>query len=133
MLSRQFSKFVLVGGLAAGVNFISRIFFSNSMSYRWAVFWAYLVGMLTAYLLQRIFVFGASDHHPLREIVYFTLVNVAAVLQVWLISVGLAEYFFPYIGLAWFPEELAHAIGISIPALTSYYGHKYLSFKKCAD
>ena len=95
--------------------------------------WAYLVGMVIAYILQRVFVFGASSHHPVREFVYFTLVNMAAIIQVWLISVGLAEYFFPYIGLGFYPEEVAHGIGISIPAITSYYGHKYISFKKCVD
>jgi len=119
-----------VGGVAAAVNFGSRIFFSDSISYRWAVFWAYLTGMLIAYLLQRIFVFEASGQHPARELFYFTLVNVVAIIQVWLISVGLAEYFFPYIGFTQFPEAIAHAIGISIPAVTSYYGHKYISFKK---
>ena len=130
MLSRQFSKFLLVGGVAALINFGSRIFFSYSMSYRWAVLWAYLVGMISAYLLQRFFVFGASSHHPAREFFYFILVNVFAVVQVWLISVGLAEYFFPYIGLDFYANEIAHGIGISIPAITSYYGHKYISFKK---
>jgi len=100
------------------------------MSYRWAVLWAYLVGMISAYLLQRFFVFGASSHHPAREFFYFILVNVFAVIQVWLISVGLAEYFFPYIGFDFYANEIAHGIGISIPAITSYYGHKYISFKR---
>lgn len=133
MLSREFTKFVLVGGAAAVVNFTSRIFLNELMSYRWAVFWAYLVGMTTAYILQRLMVFGASVHHPIKEMVYFSLVNVAAIIQVWLISVGLAEYFFPYLGFDWYPKEIAHAIGISIPAVTSYYGHKYISFKKSVD
>ena len=131
--SCQFSKFVIVGGVAAAVNFASRIVFNWSMSYRVAVFWAYIVGMICAYLLQRLFVFGASDHHPTKEFFYFTLVNMVAIIQVWLISVGLAEYLFPYIGFDYFAKEIAHAIGISIPAISSYYGHKYISFKKVHD
>ena len=133
VFSRQFSKFVFVGGIAAIINFVSRIFFSYAISYRWAIVWAYLLGMFTAYILQRLFVFDASGQHPLREFTYFTLVNMVAIIQVWLISVGLAEYLFPALGFKWFAKEIAHAIGITIPAITSYYGHKYISFKKLID
>ncbi len=133
LLSGQFSKFVVVGGIAALINFVSRIFFSYAISYRWAIVWAYLLGMLTAYVLQRIFVFAASGKHPLKEFVHFTLVNMVAIIQVWVISVGLAEYLFPSLGFEWFAKEIAHAIGITIPAISSYYGHKYISFKKAID
>lgn len=133
MISQQFKKFIFVGGIAAGINFISRIIFNETMSYRWAVFLAYLVGMVSAYIMQRAFVFGLSDHHPAKEFMYFSLVNMVAVTQVWLISVGLAEYFFPYIGFETFAREIAHGIGISIPVITSFYGHKYISFKKSTE
>jgi len=130
MLSSEFVRFLVVGGFAAGVNFISRIFLNEYMSFRWAVFLAYLVGMLTAYLFSRWFVFEASGKHPGHELFYFTLVNLAAVAQVWLISVGLAEYLFPAIGFTFFYHEIAHLIGLAVPAVTSYYGHKYFSFGK---
>ncbi len=132
MLSPQFLRFLLVGGFAAAVNFISRIGFSEVMTYGWAVFWAYLVGMLTAYILTRFTVFEPSGKHPANELAWFTFVNLLALAQVWLISVGLAEYAFPAIAFTWHPEEVAHVIGLSIPAITSYFGHKYLTFRKAS-
>jgi len=45
---REFTLFVLTSGFAALVNVLSRIFFSTFTAYEWAVFLAYIVGMLTA-------------------------------------------------------------------------------------
>ena len=126
----EFMQFLLVGGFAALVNFVSRIFINEFVNYRIAVVLAYVVGMLTAFILSRIFVFEASGRHHLHELRDFTIVNILAVIQVWLISVGLAEYLFPAIGFNFFAPEVAHLIGLAIPAITSYYGHKYFSFRK---
>jgi len=126
----EFFQFLLVGGLSALVNFISRIGFSEFVSYRIAIVLAYLVGMLTAFILSKHYVFEQSGRPFKDELRDFTIVNVFAVIQVWLISVALAEYFFPYITFTFYPEEVAHLIGLSIPAITSYFGHKYFSFRK---
>lgn len=128
--SAEFGRFILVGGIAALVNFISRIVLSEWMTFRIAVFVAYLVGMLTAYLLSRTLVFEPSGRHPGHELFYFSLVNLFAVAQVWIISVGLAEYAFPYLEFVFYPEEVAHLIGLGIPVISSYLGHKYFSFAK---
>jgi len=127
-LNSEFSRFVLTGGFAAGVNFLSRIGLSELMSYRYAVFFAYIIGMITAFILSRIFVFQQSGQAASHEFLKFTIVNIIAVIQVWLISVGLAEYGFPAINFSFYPEEVAHLIGISVPVITSYYGHKYYTF-----
>jgi putative flippase GtrA len=126
----EFMQFLLVGGFAAAVNFFCRIALSEIMSFRWAVFVAYLFGMLTAFLLSKYFVFEKSGKHHLHELRDFTIVNILAVIQVWLISVSLAEYLFPAIEYDLFANELAHFIGLMIPAITSYLGHKHFSFKK---
>lgn len=126
----EFIQFLLVGGFSAAVNFLSRIEFSDFFSYRVAVILAYLVGMLTAFLLSKHYVFEQSGRPFKDELRDFTIVNIFAVIQVWLISVGLAEYFFPYISFSFYPEEVAHLIGLGIPAVTSYFGHKYFSFRK---
>ena len=126
----EFFQFLMVGGLAAGINFISRIGFSELVSYRVAIVLAYLIGMLTAFILSKRYVFEKSGRHFKDELRDFTVVNIFAVIQVWLISVGLAEYFFPYIVFTFYPEEVAHLIGLAIPAITSYFGHKYFSFRK---
>jgi len=126
----EFFQFLLVGGLAAGINFISRIGFSEFFSYRIAIVLAYLIGMITAFLLSKYYVFEKSGRSLNDELRDFIIVNVFAVIQVWLISVSLAEYFFKYITFTFYPEEVAHLIGLGIPAITSYFGHKYFSFRK---
>lgn len=126
----EFFQFLMVGGVAAGINFISRIGFSELVSYRVAIVLAYLVGMVTAFLLSKHYVFEQSGRNFKDELRDFTIVNIFAIIQVWLISVGLAEYFFPYISFTFYPEEFAHLIGLGIPAITSYFGHKYFSFRK---
>jgi len=129
---KEFMQFLLVGGVAALVNFVARILISlnQHVSYGIAVVLAYGVGMLTAFVLSRLYVFERSGRHHLHELRDFTIVNLFAVVQVWAISVGLAEYAFPAVGYHFYAPELAHLIGLSVPAVTSYYGHKYFSFRK---
>jgi len=129
-LRTEFMQFLVVGGFAALVNFVSRIIINEWVGYRLAVILAYLVGMLTAFILSKIYVFEKSGRHHWHELRDFTLVNLLAVVQVWLISVGLAEYLFPAIGYTFYAPEVAHLIGLTIPAVTSYLGHKYYSFRK---
>ena len=127
---KEFIQFVLVGGFAAGVNFFSRIVFSQWMEFRIAIVAAYGVGMITAYLLSKFLVFAPSGKKAHDEFLRFTLINLAAVIQVWLISVGLAEYAFPWLAFDFYPEEVAHFIGLSVPVITSYLGHKHFTFAK---
>ena len=126
----EFFQFMMVGGFSAGVNFVSRIGFSELVSYRYAIIFAYLVGMITAFLLSKHYVFEKSGRKYKDELRDFTIVNIFAVIQVWLISVGLAEYLFPYFSFTFYPEEVAHLIGLGIPVISSYFGHKYYSFRK---
>jgi putative flippase GtrA len=124
----RFLLFLLAGGTAAGVNILSRIVFNLVMPYEIAIVVAYLCGMTTAYLLNKTFVFVPSGRRPSSEYVRFTLVNLAAVAQVWIVSVGLARFLFPLVGFTWHAETVAHVIGVMAPAYTSYLGHKYFSF-----
>ena len=128
--SRQFLVFLGVGGFAALVNFASRILYNTHLNYEWSVFFAYLTGMITAYLLSRYLVFGSSNRTRRSELFRFTIINIAAVIQVWGISVGLARYVFPWITFEYYPYEIAHLIGLGVPVFTSYLGHKYFSFER---
>ena len=127
--SRQFVAFVVAGGFAAAVNFFSRFFYSEYMSFGNAVIVAYITGMITAFVLSKFFVFEKSIHPVHKELFYFVLVNIVAVVQTYIISVGLAEYIFPRLGFVYYPQAVAHAVGVAFPAFTSYIGHKYFSFK----
>ncbi|TLT01307.1 GtrA family protein [Aliarcobacter cibarius] len=128
--SKQFISFLFVGGFAAVVNFGSRFFYSEFLSYGNAVILAYITGMITAFILTKLFVFEKSIHSTKKEFYYFTLVNIVAVIQTYIISVGFAKYLFPTMGFELYPEVVAHAIGVIFPVFTSFIGHKYFSFRR---
>jgi putative flippase GtrA len=125
---KRFILFLGAGGAAALVNILSRVALNLVMPYEVAIVVAYLVGMTTAYLLNKYFVFAASGRGVTSEYFRFALVNLAAVAQVWIVSVGLARLVFPAVGFAWHAETVAHVIGVAVPVFTSYLGHKHFSF-----
>ena len=127
--SKQFILFLFTGGFAAVINFGSRFFYNEYMSFESAVIIAYITGMVTAFVLTKLFVFDKSVHSTKKEFFYFTLVNIVAVIQTYVISVGFLYYIFPNAGLNFYPEAVAHAIGVIFPVFTSFFGHKYFSFK----
>jgi putative flippase GtrA len=111
------------------INIVSRIGFSTVVRFELAVLLAYGIGMLTAYLLARRFVFVDSRTSIRRSFAAFALVNLFAVLQTWLVSVGLRNWLLPLLGIAVFRDLLAHSIGVAVPVVSSYFGHKHISFK----
>jgi putative flippase GtrA len=121
--------FILVGGTAAAVNFGSRIALSLWFSYPAAIVLAYLLGMITAFLLNRMFVFRETRSRLHHQMMWFVIVNVFAVVQTLAISLLLARWLFPAIGWSLKPELCAHAVGVVVPVVTSYLGHKHLSFR----
>ncbi|MEJ2390222.1 MAG: GtrA family protein [Gammaproteobacteria bacterium] len=129
-IKKEFAQFLLVGGVSALVNFFARILINYLVSFSLAVVLAYLVGMVTAFVLSKLYVFERSGRHHLHELRDFTIVNLFAIVQVWVISVGLAEYVFPAMAFTYHAHDVAHLIGLSVPAVTSYFGHKYFSFRK---
>lgn len=129
LVSRQFLTFLVTGGVAAAANFGSRLLYSRWLDFSTAVIVAYLTGMVTAFVLARMFVFRESQTALHRSMFYFCLVNLVAVAQTWLISMGLAYYALPALGITRYAKELAHAVGIVVPVFTSYLGHKHLSFR----
>ncbi len=129
MISGRFMKFVIAGGLAALANFSSRILLSTLFPYVVAIILAYGIGMVTAFILVRLFVFERSDNPLHHQAFWFTLVNFAAVLQTIGISLLFAHLIFPHLGFAWHSETVAHGIGVIFPVFTSYLGHKHWSFR----
>ena len=72
---REFLLFLITGGIAALVNVVSRVGFSQLLRFELAVLLAYGVGMITAYVLARKFVFLQSRTSVSRSIAAFALVN----------------------------------------------------------
>ncbi len=130
--SKQFLAFLVTGGLAALVNFGSRVVLSQWLALSMAVLLAYLAGMVTAFVLARVFVFPGSRQSVRRSAVFFVLVNLVAVLQTWGITLLLAYYVLPQLGVRTGVNEISHAIGIIVPVFASYIGHKRWSFADAA-
>ena len=93
-----------------------------------AVLRAYGVGMLTAYVLTRKFVFLEGRTSVRRSFAAFALVNLFAVLQTWLVSLGLRHWLLPLPWIVVLLDLIAHGIGVAVPVLSSYFGHKHISF-----
>jgi putative flippase GtrA len=128
----QFLRFLAAGGTSAALNFSSRFLFSLAMSYELAVLFAYLVGIVSAYALMRWFVFDASGRGVGSELFRFTLINLVGLVQVWVISVGLVRLVFPWAGFDWYAEGVAHFLGLSSLAITSFFAHRHFSFRPAA-
>ena len=128
-VSRQFLVFLLTGGTAAAVNFVSKIVYNNWMGFSSAVILAYMTGMVTAFVLAKLFVFRESQQSIHRSAMFFVLVNLVAILQTWAISMGLAFFVLPSMGVTLYAREIAHAVGVAVPVFTSYIGHKRWSFR----
>ncbi len=129
MITPQFLRFLVAGGIAAGANFGSRFVFSIFFSYGVAIFLAYLVGMLTAFLLMRRHVFNARQGSLAPQVTKFIGVNVLAVLQTLVISLVMALWVLPSVGILDHAEALGHLAGVLVPVITSYLGHKFLTFR----
>lgn len=127
--SKEFLAFLVVGGFAALVNFSSRFAYNEVTDFGNAIILAYITGMVTAFVLSKLFVFKQTSNTTVKSFFYFTLVNVVAVAQTYVISIGLANYVFPNVEFAFYPEAVAHAIGVMVPVFSSFIGHKYFSFK----
>jgi putative flippase GtrA len=125
----QFVRFLLVGGFAAALNFGSRIVLSFWLPFAAAVVLAYLIGLVTAFLLNRRFVFTDATNRLHHQMFWFVAVNAIALAQTLLVSLVVLRYVLPALGISWHAEEIAHAFGVVTPIATSFLGHKHFSFK----
>ena len=129
ILTPQFVRFLFAGGIAAAANYGSRFLFSRWVGYEQAIVLAYLVGMFVAFVLMRGHVFEAKGKALAPQVVKFVGVNFLAVLQTLIISVVLARWVLPAWGVTDHAEALAHLVGVLIPVVTSYFGHKLFTFR----
>lgn len=128
-LTEQFLRFLIVGGVAALLHWLARLFLSVWLPFSWAVIAAYIVGMIVAFVLNNIFVFPRSIkpmHVQARD---FVLVNLAFFPLVWLVSM-LINNWLKAIGMTSHSEELAHAVAISLPMLATFLIYKFFAFKE---
>ena len=126
---REIALFVLVGGIAAAANFGSRFLFSAFVGFDAAVVLAFFVGLTTAFVLNRAFVFvgerGTSWH---TEAVRFTVVNLFGLALTLGVSLLALRLLHPATGDARVAEAIAHFAGIAATVVGSYFAHKFWTF-----
>lgn len=123
-----FLRFVTASAAAAGINMGARILLSMAMPFAYAVVGAYLAGLSSGYLLNRLFVFKQSTRSTGGQIFWFVVVNLLGLGLTLGVSLAFAYWLLPWIGIRSHVELIAHATGVAAPVLTSYFLHKHLTF-----
>lgn len=126
---REFAQFIAAGGAAAIANLSSRYLLNFFVPFEVAVLLAYLVGMVIAFILFQRAIFGDPGTGLRRQILRFIQVNLLGGVLTVVLSSLLARYLLPEIGWKFRPYDLAHFIGVCAPAISSYYLHKYYTYR----
>ncbi len=127
--NKQFLLFVLTGGFSAIINIISRIILSIFFEFQVSIFFAYLFGMITAYLLAKKYVFLNPISSNKKSFLAFIFVNILAILQTYFVSNFFRQFLGSFILSNNLNDFISHCIGVAIPIFSSFYGHKYISFR----
>jgi putative flippase GtrA len=128
-LSAQFARFILVGGVALACHWLSRFVFNEFVDYGWAISLAYLVGILVAFVLNKIYVFPYSERSLKFEVSAFLLVNIAAFPVVWAVAYVLGEWILTVYMPRSLALALAHGFAITLPVFVNYALHKLVTFR----
>jgi putative flippase GtrA len=128
-LSRQFVGFLGVGVTAAVLHWLARLFLSFWLVFPVAVGLAYGVGLATAFVLNRRFVFPNSSRPMGDQVRSFVSVNLLFFPVVWGCALLLNTYVLPFTGMERHTEEVAHAIAIAVPMLATFLIYKYSTFR----
>jgi putative flippase GtrA len=126
---KRFIAYLLAGGVAALLNWSSRFLFSLWFNYPVSIVLAFIVGLISGFALMRWLVFDGAGKSAATQVPFYLLVNLLALLQTLCVSLILAKWVIPGVGLSIRPEGPAHLIGVLVPVVTSYFGHKYFTFK----
>ena len=126
---RQFILFIITGGTSAIINILSRIILSNFFRFEIAILISYGIGMITAFSLAKRYVFLNSNKSIRKSFPAFALVNLISVLQTFLVSIFIKNWLIIFFDNLSFIELISHTFGLGILVFTSFYGHKYITFK----
>lgn len=126
--THQVARFLLVGGLAAAVNWLLRFPLSLVLPMTGAVFVAYAIGMSVGFTLYRKYVFPGSSRPIAQQTMIFIAVNLVGAVVVLGITLGLLALQGNLAYPAFVKEGLAHGIAIGIGAVVNFLGHRSLTF-----
>jgi len=126
----QFVAFVGVGGVAALANFGSRFVFATFVGFEASVLLAFWIGLVTAFVLNRRYVFSEARSSTWQtEAVRFLIVNLAGLVVTMVAAVLALRILDTMFGTTPVTEGAAHLAGLGATAVTSYLGHKFWTFR----
>ena len=124
---REQIYFIICGALAASTNFFSRIIFSYFFNLRLSIFFAFILGMLTAYFLFKKFVFLNKKKSKKSKPLFFILVNLIALLHIYFLTILLNYLTQSYMGYS--NVTIAHGFSLVTSVFLSFYLHKNYTYK----
>ena len=125
----RFVRFLVCGGIAAALNWASRFAWNTVMPFSLAVLAAYVTGMVVAFLLFREFVFERGSTGTSEQVRNFVIVNIVGMAATWALANLLVYWALPAAGVTNDVEAIGHGIAIFAPVVTSWFGHRFLTFR----
>ena len=123
-------RYLLAGGTATGINFLSRFPLSQVLPFEYAVLGAQGFGLAAGFLLYKTCVFRDAATRLLRQIASFLAVNLCSTLIVLLTAITLRGFFLGLEIPLGYAEALAHAGGIASGTIFNFIGHRILTFAR---
>jgi putative flippase GtrA len=128
-LNRQFAGFLVVGGFAALLQWVSRFVFGQWMPYQASVVAAFMVGLTAGYILNVVFIFPHSQRSRGAQILLFSVFNLLGLPVVWGVSVVLGVMLLPHVMTRPLAEAVGNGIGILSPVAINFLLHKTFTFR----
>lgn len=122
-------RFLLAGGLAAGVSWLSRFGFGLVMPFPLDVAAATATGMLIGFVLYRSLVFPGSRQSLVSQLSGFLLVNLLGGAVTVMTALIVRDAAAVPLGLGTAAAPASHAVGIAVGAAANYLGHKTITFR----
>lgn len=130
-MSPEVVRFLVAGGSAAAINWLTRIALSWVMPYLAAMLVAYGIGMVAGFWLYRTFVFrNAATGRLSRQVAFFVAVNAVGAVVVLGVSAAVVAALAVLAPAVTLPvaQALGHGAGIAAGAVSNYVGHQMLTF-----
>ena len=128
-MSLQFSYFLISGAIASLMNWGGRFFFSQYFNFQTSVVLAFFIGLLSGFLLMRFFVFTGTKSSIKLQVIWYVVINMVALAQTFVVSLFMFKLIQSVVESRDFAEAIAHAVGVIVPVLTSFLGHKHFTFR----
>lgn len=131
--SLQFLRFLVTGGVCAGINFFSRFLFQLLFTYTESVTLGFIAGTFASFVLNRQYTFRSFNDRIVIQAIRFALIAVGGIGLGTLIAYTCMTLYdllggsFVSVGIA---ESASHMISIALTTGYNFLAMKYLCFER---